>query len=316
VLGEEVKMEVGIDVGIYGALAIPENVINLAKFVEERNYSSIWLADHVVFPVKIKSRYPYSLDGSFPAPDTDPILEPIAAMGVLTGVTKNLKIGTAVLVMPYRNPVLLGRMLATYDAFSNGRMVLGVGSGWMEEEFKALKTAEFAVRGTVTDEYIDIFKKVSAGGTVFHHGEHYCFDPVHCYPESVQRPHPPILIGGVSNRALRRVAEKGDGWISVSLNSRDIPLRLEKLSQLCEKNGRSLGDLWLCHKLFISIGQEQPDLQGERKMGTGSVQDITDDMKRLRDHGYRSIIFRYPEFSIVEQNRQFDILADKIMPKI
>ena len=309
-------MEVGIDVGIYGALATPENVIGLAKFAEERNYNSIWLADHVVFPVEVKSRYPYSPDGSFPAPKTDPILEPIAAMGVLAGVTKNVKIGTAVLVMPYRNPVLLGRMLATYDAFSNGRMVLGVGSGWMEEEFKALQTAEFAARGTVTDEYIDIFKKVSAGGTVFHHGKHYHFDPIQCYPKSVQRPHPPVLIGGVSNRALRRVAEKGDGWISVSLDPNDIPLRLEKLSELCEKNDRALEDLWLCHKLFISIGREQPDLQGNRKMGTGGVQEITDDIKRLRDHGYHSTIFRYPEFNIAEQNRQFDILADKIMPKI
>ena len=83
-------MEVGIDVGIYGALATPENVIGLAKFAEERNYNSIWLADHVVFPVKVKSRYPYSPDGSFPAPETAPILEPIAAMGVLAGVTKNV----------------------------------------------------------------------------------------------------------------------------------------------------------------------------------------------------------------------------------
>ena len=106
-------MEVGIDVGIYGALATPENVIGLAQFAELRNYHSIWLADHIVFPAKVESRYPYSPDGSFPAPDTDPILEPIATMGVLAGATKKVKIGTAVLVMPYRNPVVLGRMLAT-----------------------------------------------------------------------------------------------------------------------------------------------------------------------------------------------------------
>ena len=309
-------MEVGIDVGIYGALATPENVIGLAQFAESRNYHSIWLADHIVFPAKVESRYPYSPDGSFPAPDTDPILEPIATMGVLAGATKKVKIGTAVLVMPYRNPVVLGRMLATYDVFSNGRVILGVGSGWMEEEFKALQTADFGARGEVTDEYIDIFKKVSAGGTVSHEGEHYRFDPVQCYPESLQRPHPPVLIGGVSNRALRRVAEKGDGWISVSLDPDDIPERLDKLSELCRRNDRTLDDLWLCHKLFISIGMAQPDLRGNRKMGTGTVEEITDDLKRLRDHGYRSTIFRYPAFDIAEQNRQFDILADKIMTKI
>ena len=186
----------------------------------------------------------------------------------------------------------------------------------MEEEFKALQTADFGARGEVTDEYIDIFKKVSAGGTVSHDGEHYRFDPVQCYSESLQRPHPPVLIGGVSNCALRRIAEKGDGWISVSLDPDDITERIDKLSELCRRNDRTLDDLWLCHKLFISIGTAQPDLRGNRKMGTGTVEEITDDLKRLRDHGYRSTIFRYSAFDIAEQNRQFDILADKIMTKI
>ena len=101
-----------------------------------------------------------------------------------------------------------------------------------------------------------------------------------------------------------------------SLDPDDIPERLDKLSELCRRNDRTLDDLWLCHKLFISIGTAQPDLRGNRKMGTGTVEEITDDLKRLRDHGYRSTIFRYPVFDIAEQNRQFDILADKIMTKI
>ena len=309
-------MEVGIDVGVYGALATPENILGLAKFAEERNYHSIWLADHIVFPSKVESRYPYSPTGDFPAPDTDPLMEPIATMGVLAGATTKLKIGTAVLVMPYRNPVLLGRMLATYDVFSGGRIVLGVGSGWMEEEFKAMQTADFAARGAVTDDYIDIFKKVSGGGEVVHESPHYSLDAVKCYPGSVQQPHPPVLIGGVSNRALRRVAEKGDGWISVSLAPEDIPERIGRLSDLCDRIERKLDDLWLCHKLFISIGTAQPDIAGGRKMGTGSPEEITDDLKRLRDQGYKSVIFRYPEFDAAEQTRQFDVLADKIMPKI
>ena len=93
-------MEVGIDVGVYGALATPENILGLAQFAEERDYHSVWLADHIVFPSKVESRYPYSPTGDFPAPDTDPLMEPIATMGVLAGATKKIKIGTAVLVMP------------------------------------------------------------------------------------------------------------------------------------------------------------------------------------------------------------------------
>ena len=181
-------MEIGIDVGVYGSLATPENITGLAQFAEERNYHSIWLADHVVFPADITSRYPYSPTGAFPAPDTDPLMEPIATMGVLAGATNNVLLGTSVLVMPYRNPLLLGRMLATIDNFSNGRVVLGAGSGWLEEEFKALDTRNFEDRGPVTDEYLEIFKAVCGGGAVAYKGEHYQFEAMQCYPASVQRP--------------------------------------------------------------------------------------------------------------------------------
>ena len=309
-------MKVGIDVGIYGALATPENVLNLTRFAEEHDYHSLWLADHVIFPSRITSRYPYSPTGEFPALNTDPLLEPIATMGVLAGATKTIKIGTAVLVIPYRNPVVLGRMLATLDVFSGGRIILGAGSGWLEEEFKSLQTTDFRLRGPVTDEYLDIIKIVSAGGEVSYEGEHYKFDSIKCYPGSIQRPHPQILIGGVSNRALRRAAEMGDGWLSVSLTSDQIPERLDLLARLCGKYDRRIEDLWLTHKLFISIGKAQPDLVGGRKMGTGTPKEITDDLKLLQDLGYQSVIFRYPDFDVDEQTRQFSVLADEIMPRL
>ncbi|MCB1740238.1 MAG: LLM class flavin-dependent oxidoreductase, partial [Gammaproteobacteria bacterium] len=130
-------MKFGIDVGIYGRLATPDNVLELARLAERVGFDSIWLADHVVFPARIRSRYPYSPSGAFPVPPTEPVLEPIATMGVLAGATSRLTIGTAVLVMPYRNPVVLGKMLATLDVFSGGRIVLGAGVGWLAEEFQA-----------------------------------------------------------------------------------------------------------------------------------------------------------------------------------
>ena len=310
------ELEIGIDVGIYGRLAEPEHVLSLACLAEEQEYHSIWLADHVVFPASIASKYPYSPNGNFPVPGTEPLLEPVATMGVLVGTTKRVKIGTSVLVMPYRNPVVLARMMATLDVFSGGRMVLGAGSGWLEEEFVALQTADFSVRGAVTDEYLNIFKAVCAGGEVSYEGEHYRFDPLLCYPASVQKPHPPILIGGISNRALRRVAELGDGWMSVSLNENRIPERMAKLRQLWEARGRSLDSLWLCHKLFLSVGEEAENVGGGRKFGTGSIETIIDDIKRFQDYGYRTLIFRYQGTDPVEQLRQFDLLANKIIPRV
>lgn len=308
--------EIGIDVGVYGRLAEPDNVLALARLAEAEEYHSVWLADHVVFPARIASKYPYSASGSFPVAGSEPLLEPIAAMGVLAGATTRVRIGTAVLVMPYRNPLLLARMLVTLDVFSGGRIVLGAGTGWLEEEFQALDTAAFAARGKVTDEYLEIFKAVSAGGEVSYQGEHYRFEAVHCEPPSVQRPHPPILIGGVTDPALRRVARLGDGWLSVALAPERISERLAALKRFCEGHGRRLEDLWLCHKLFLSIGEQRRGLDGGREPGTGSLEAILDDVKRLRDLGYRTLIFRYYGTDPAEQLRQFSLLAEKIRPRL
>ncbi|TMJ71024.1 MAG: LLM class flavin-dependent oxidoreductase [Alphaproteobacteria bacterium] len=128
----------GLDVGIYGPLANPQTILQLAQHAETVGFESIWLADHVAFPVSFKSEYPYSAQGNFPSRLSDPLMEPVATMGVLVGATKRVRIGTAALIMPYRNPVLLARMLVTLDHFSGGRIVLGAGVGWLEEEFNVL----------------------------------------------------------------------------------------------------------------------------------------------------------------------------------
>ncbi len=308
--------EFGLDVGVYGRLATPEEVLRLALLAEGEGFHSVWLADHIVFPKAVAPKYPYSLDGNFPVPLSDPLLEPIATMGVLVGATKRVKIGTAVLVMPLRNPVLLARMLATLDVFSNGRIILGAGVGWMAEEFAALNTFDFAKRGQVTDEYLQIFKAICTSGEVSYQGETYQFEPVYSHPASVQRPHPPILVGGTSNPALRRVARLGDGWMSVGLGLDKLPERLSTLRGLCQDQGRSYDDLSLYHKLFINIDNAMEAKGGGREPGTGSVQEITDDFKRIRDLGYRGFIVRYRGDDAAEQQSQISRFAADISPHI
>ena len=308
--------EFGLDVGVYGRLATPEEVLKLALLAESEGLHSVWLADHVVFPAAIAPNYPYSLDGNFPVALTEPLLEPIATMGVLVGATKRVKIGTAVLVMPYRNPVLLARMLATLDVFSNGRIILGAGVGWMAEEFAALDSFDFAKRGRVTDEYLEIFKVICEGGKVSYQGETYQFDPVYSYPPSVQRPHPPILVGGTSKPALRRVARLADGWMSVGLSPEKLSERLGLLRGYCEEQGRRYDDLQLYHKLFINIDNAQEAKGGGREPGTGSAQEIADDFKRIKDLGYRGFIIRYRGEDSAEQQKQISRFAAEIAPKI
>ena len=307
----------GLDVGIYGRLATREIIFELAQMAESGGFDSVWLADHVIFPSTFTSKYPYSPSGAFPVDMTqEPLLEPMAVMGVLVGATHRVKIGTAVLVMPYRNPVLLGRMLVTLDVLSGGRTILGAGVGWLAEEFAALDARPFAARGRVTDECIEIVKRLCAGGEVSFRGEQYSLQPVVSNPGSVQRPHPPILIGGTSNAALRRVAKLGDGWLSTSIRPDTVGERLDVLKRLCETHGRRWQDLSLCHKFFINIGETRKASDGMRDPGTGSVQEIRDDIHRFADHGYRSFIVRYRGSDAQEQRRQLQTFAADVMAKV
>jgi len=306
----------GLDVGIYGPLATPQTIVGLARHAEEQGFESVWVADHVVFPAQFKSEYPYSAKGDFPTRLADPLLEPVATMGVLAGATQRVKIGGAVLIMPYRNPVLLARMLITLDQFSGGRIILGAGTGWLEEEFQALGAYEFRKRGRVTDEAIEIFKALAAGGEVSYRGETYAFEPVISAPGSVQRPHPPVLIGGVSLPALRRVARHGSGWLAVTQSPDSLAESLTTLGRLCAEHGRRLEDLDLTYKMFLSIGEPKRSRFDAREPGTGSLAEITDDIRRIRALGFGRIIVRYRGASADEQKRQLDLFVSHIVPAI
>src|SRR5499426_4342987 len=307
----------GLDVGIYGRLATRDHILELAALAEASGLESLWVADHVIFPVTLTSAYPYSATGAFPLDMMqEPLLEPLATMGVLVGATQRVKIGTAVLVMPYRHPVLLARMLVTLDVLSGGRTLLGAGVGWLAEEFVALDARPFTARGRVTDECIEIVKRLCQGGEVTFQGEHYQLDPVVSSPGSVQRPHPPILIGGTSNAALRRTAKVGDGWLSTGLRPERLRERLNTLQKLCEAQGRRFADLSLSHKLFINIGFVFKAEDGIRDTGTGSQADIVDDLRRLVDLGYSRIIVRYRGSDADEQRKQLRIFIDHIITKV
>jgi probable F420-dependent oxidoreductase len=304
----------GLDVGVYGPLADAPRIVELARRAEQMGFQSIWLADHVAFPVTFRSAYPYSAKGDFPTPSSDPLLEPVATMAVLVGATKRVRIGTAALIMPYRNPVLLARMLVTLDHFSGGRIILGAGVGWLEEEFRVLGAHDFRKRGRVTDEYLEIFKAICAGGEASYRGETYAFEPIFSSPASLQRPHPPILIGGLSTAALRRVVRHGNGWLAVSAPPGELRQRLGVLARLAAEAGRRFDDLTLAYKMFLKIGEPKRGAFAAREPGTGSVAQITDDVKQLRELGFGKIILRYRGASATQQLQQIDRFANEIVP--
>src|SRR5213594_1222534 len=219
-------MRYGFYLPTRGQTATPEALETLVKRGESLGFASVMIADHLVFPVTIKSRYPYTVSGDFPGQGD--VLDQLSLMAFVAAKTTRLRLVTSVMIVPYRNPVLTAKMLATIDVLSRGRVTLGVGVGWLREEFAALDAPDFTRRGAVSNEYIQIFKTLWTQEPATFSGEFYQFNELHCLPHPVQKPHPPIWIGGHSPAALRRAARYGDGWHPVGANPA-VPLRPHEL---------------------------------------------------------------------------------------
>jgi probable F420-dependent oxidoreductase len=200
-----------------GPLATPEALTKLAERADALRYGSVFVTDHVVIPTSLDSTYPYSTSGRFATDWTNGYLEPLAMMGVLVGLTSRVKIGTSVLVVPYRNPVVTAKILATLDVMSGGRIILGAGVGWMKEEFEAVQAPPFADRGKVTDEYLRLMREMWTREPVDFRGAHYRLPSVSALPKPRQKGGIPIWIGGHTDAALRRTGELADAWHPIGM---------------------------------------------------------------------------------------------------
>lgn len=229
-------MRLGAFLPPWGAHATPGDFDRLARSVEEMGYDSLWTGDHVVFPRDVVSRYPYSATGAFPFDRDQPLFEPITLLAYLAGRTSRVRLGVSVLVLPMRNPVTTARALAGVDALARGRLEVGVGVGWLREEFEALG-ADFAARAETTDEWIAILRRLwTAAEADTFEGRRYRVPPLTLVPRPV-RPIP-ILVGGNSRRALSRAARLGDGWHCVRLSPEQVRAGVERLRDLLIGAGR------------------------------------------------------------------------------
>jgi probable F420-dependent oxidoreductase len=250
-----------------------------------------------VFPVKIQSKYPYTADGRFPGHGD--ALEQLSLMAFVAAKTRHLRLVTSVMILPYRNPVFTAKALATIDVLSRGRVTVGVGVGWLEEEFQALGAADFKRRGAVSDEYIRIFKALWTTSPASFRGEFYRFDEIRCLPHPVQKPHPPIWIGGHSKAALRRAARLGDGWHPVGANPA-VPLGpselralLDEVYRLTEAEGRDPKTLTISYKAPVyDVGK--PVAPGvSRRPFTGAPEQIREDIETFARLGVSELIFDF-----------------------
>jgi probable F420-dependent oxidoreductase len=297
-------MRFGFYLPTRGQTASPESLETLVTRAEGLGFSSVVIADHIVFPVTIKSKYPYTVSGAFPGQGD--ALEQLSLMAFVAGKSRALRLISSVMILPHRNPVVTAKVLATIDVLSRGRVTVGVGVGWLREEFEALGAPAFDRRGAVSDEYLRIFKALWTQDPASYHGEFYRFDSVRCLPHPVQKPHPPIWVGGHSKAALRRVARLGDGWHPVGANPA-VPLRppelrasLDDLRRLTEAERRDFSALTISYKAPIYDPGQGVDGAAERRPFSGGQQAIADDIGTFAGLGVSELIFDFRSESLTE----------------
>ncbi len=227
----------------FGAHTSAEFIRDAVQMVEEKGIDSIWLPEHVLFFPDYGSKYPYSDTGRIPG-DPEGILDPFTAMTFIASHTQKVRLGTGICLVPQRQPVYTAKMVADVDFLSGGRVDFGVGIGWLKEEFDNLGM-DFATRAKACDEYIDAMRALWSPGVSEFYGETVTLSPCHFNPKPVQTPHPPIFFGGESGPAMRRVAERGQGWYAYDISPEGLAAKLPQLDEKLAQAGRRRDDLML-----------------------------------------------------------------------
>jgi probable F420-dependent oxidoreductase len=255
----------GIALPNYGPLASPETLGRLAERAVACGVDSIWVSDHLVAPLGVASVYPYDRRPN-PVPGDMGVLEqfyePLVTLAYLAGRVPSVRLGVSAYVMPYRNPVVTAKQVASLDALSGGRLVLAIGVGWLREEFAAL-AVPYDDRAVRTEEYLAVCKALWAGGEARFDGRTYYLPPVRTGPRPAQQPHPPLWIAGNSPSAIVRAARLGDGWHAIDLSPEELAPAVRRLRERAAREGRSDVTVSL-RKGVLPGGSERRPLYGTR----------------------------------------------------
>jgi probable F420-dependent oxidoreductase len=263
----------------------------MAKRAEELGFESFWCAEHPFMPVHTTSRFPGSEDGVIPEAYAH-FVDPFVALARASGMTSRIKLGTGIVLVPERHPLLLAKEVSTLDLFSGGRFLFGIGAGWLKEETRLLG-GDFEHRWTQTRESVLAMKELWTKPEAEFHGRYYDFPPVRCNPKPAQRPHPPVILGGAATNVLQRIVAWGDGWLPNRITPEELRARRAELDRLAKGTGRDPASL------TISVHGQPPD----REL-----------IKRLLDAGATRVIVRpTPVKSDADMAAQLGRIAEAVL---
>ena len=290
-------MKFGLRLPGAGPYAGPEAVSAFAQKAEELGFDSVWMTDHIALPVDVQTRYPYREDGKFFWPPETPYLDTILTLTWAAAATERIQVGTSVLIAGWHHPVNTAKALATLDVLNGGRTIVGIGTGWMREQFEILGSP-FETRGARTTEYIALLKHLFTEDLIDFQGEHFQFSGFKFYPKPARRPSIPIWCGGKSEGVLRRVAAVGDGWHPLYITPDELEEKLKRLEGYLAQHGRTLDEITLSARPVDQATLDEETIERYTQLG---VKLLIADTSFAHD-------------SLQGVLEEIDVLADQLMP--
>jgi probable F420-dependent oxidoreductase len=284
-----------------GPLASRDALLTFAREAEQRNVASLWVSDHVVFPRTTTGDYP---GGRFPHPPDTAYLEPVALLAAAAVCTTRARIGASVFILGHRHPVVMAKMLATIDVLSNGRLTCGMGVGWWKEELEILGVP-FHARGRQADEILRALKELWTAGNPKFDGEFFRFHDIGFAPKPVQKPHPPIWVGGDSPGAFRRVAALGDGWHATGKSPAELREAVARLRATADAARRPFETIELSLRFPL-----RDDLLAQ---GQQAVIDRLCEYKRV---GLRHIVLDFRRDELSRMLEILELVARRVRPAV
>ena len=290
-------MKYGFTIPGSGPLTAPSVMSEIARRGEELGFDFLVCPDHIIFPRQVASPYPYNEEGVHPGTLTGECLDQLTMLAFLAGQTTKVGLGTSVMIVPHRNPLLAAKSIATVDVLSGGRVILGVGVGWLREEFEVLGLPPFDERGAVTDEYLRAYIELWTSDNPSFDGRYVQFDDISFLPKPVQKPHPPIWIGGESVPAIRRTAELGNGWHPLGVNPQTplaTPAQLQqamgRLASRAERAGRDPAEIEIGFRV-AGLNLAYTGSEPQRPSFAGNPEQVAEDIRAYQDIGVSSLVF-------------------------
>jgi probable F420-dependent oxidoreductase len=309
-------MELGIVVPNSGRLATAQAIYRIAEHAEALGFAAVWTADHLVLPVATSASYPYTRARGVSLDPDWPFLEPLVALAAIAARTRRIGLGVSVYLAALRHPIVTAKLVASLDQLSGGRVLLGVGAGWIPEEYAALGIG-WSERGRVLDEHLECLRALWTAERPAHAGPRYAFEGIGFAPKPV-RGRVPIWIGGNSRPALRRAARLGDGWHAIDLGPAELRPRLAELDALCARHGRRRDELVVSMRAQISL-TERPVPRAERPGPLcGPLDEVVADLRELRTLGVGHLAL-WPsarEIDLDTTLARMDEIATRIAPAL